>query len=140
MNHKNIFRQVCQRAMVMTRHAAVQDMDFDGQPYGDPTCSYRSEHGPCLIGSLITDQAYHEDVEHNGVQEEVVIQALKDSNVHILDHHDVDFLAEIQDAHDGVDHKLKGYAFQKELRENLKIVAKKYKVPFPKFYKAISVS
>jgi len=140
MNRKNVFRQVCQRAMVMTRHAAVQDLDFEGQPYGDPTCSYRSEHGPCLIGALITDQAYHEDVEHNGVGEEVVKQALTESNIHIRDHRDIDFLAEIQDAHDGIDHKLKGYAFQKELRENLKFVAKKYKVPFPKFYEAIKVS
>ena len=140
MNRKNIFRQVCQRAMVMTRHAAVQDLDFYGEPYGSPTCSYRSEHGPCLIGALITDQAYHEDVEHNGIREEVVKRVLAESNVNIENELDVVFLEDIQSAHDGVSHELKGYSFQKALRKNLKSVANKHKVPFPKFYKAITVS
>lgn len=137
MNRKNVFRKVCERAMVMTRHAATQDLDLQGQPYGEPTCAYRSHFGPCLIGHLITDEAYHEDIEHNGIEEDVVTTALEESGIHIKNQEDITLLEDIQTAHDSVPLDLKGYEFQKYLRNNLKHVAQSHNIPFPKFYKAI---
>lgn len=137
MNRKNVFRKVCERAMVMTRHAATQDLDFEGQPYGEPTCAYRSNFGPCLIGHLITDDAYNEDIEHNGIDEDVVIEALKASGIVLDNKNDIDLLNDIQKAHDSVSFSLKGHEFKRTLRQHLKYVAKNHSIPFPKFYKAI---
>lgn len=131
MNRKNIFRQVCQNAMGMTRKAMAEN-DF-----GDPVCSYRSPFGPCLIGSLIKDEHYHEDVEMNGVEEEVVIEALKLSGVNILKKIDLEILNEIQEAHDCISNDARGDDFKTDLRYNLMSVANKYSIPFPAFYKSI---
>jgi hypothetical protein len=126
MNRKNIFRQVCQQAMGMTQKALTNDY-----------CSYRSPSGPCLIGGLITDEAYSEKLESNGVNEDIVQKALKESNVIIRNDFDVDFLDSIQSAHDCIDEEYKNDVFKYELRQRLKKVAQKYNIPFPKFYKEI---
>lgn len=131
MNRKNVFRQVCQNAMNMTRKAMAKN------EFGDPVCSYRSPFGPCLIGSLIKDEHYHEDVEMNGVLEEVVVEALKLSGIGTLKELDLEILNEIQDAHDCISNDLRGNDFKTHLRYNLKSVANKHGIPFPAFYKSI---
>lgn len=128
MNRKNVFQQICQHAMTMNQKAVLND-----------SCSYRSPSGPCLIGSLINDEHYNTEFENEGANHELVIEALKKSNVVINRHQDLDLLTEIQEAHDNIDTDDDGYSpnFKSELRHNLMYVAEKYNIPFPRFYKAI---
>jgi len=126
MNRKNVFRQVCQQAMGMTQKALANDF-----------CSYRSPSGPCLIGGLITDEAYSEKLETNDIYDETIQKALKESNVIIRNDSDVCFLYSIQSAHDDIEEDEEDASFKQQLRQNLKYVADKYNIPFPQFYKAI---
>lgn len=126
MNRKKVFRQVCQQAMGMTQKALADDH-----------CSYRSPSGPCLIGGLITDEAYSEKLETNDVYDDTVQRALKESNVIIRNDFDVSFLDSMQSAHDDINEEDEDVSFKQQLRQNLKNVANKYNIPFPQFYKAI---
>jgi len=88
---------------------------------------------------LINDEHYNTEFENEGANHELVIEALKKSNVVINRHQDLDLLTEIQEAHDNIDTDDDGYSpnFKSELRHNLMYVAEKYNIPFPRFYKAI---
>jgi len=135
MNRKKVFRQICERAMEMTQRAAGESK-ITGKVY----CQYRSDSGPCLIGSLILDEHYNEDLEKNGVTEECIVEALAKSKITTSNVEDLDLLYEIQCAHDEISDHLKPKYFQQELREKLKFVAKRHKVPFPAFYKKIDIA
>lgn len=135
MNRKKVFRQICERAMEMTQRAAGESK-ITGKVY----CQYRSDSGPCLIGSIILDEHYNEDLESHGVTEECIVEALAKSKITTSNVEDLDFLYEIQCAHDEISDHLKPKYFQQELREKLKFVAKRHKVPFPAFYKKIDIA
>lgn len=132
MNRKKVFRQICERAMEMTQRAAGESK-ITGKVY----CQYRSDSGPCLIGSIILDEHYNRNLENHGVTEDCVVEALAKSKITTSNVGDLDFLHEIQFAHDEISDHLEPKDFQQELREKLKIVAKKHNVPFPAFYKKI---
>lgn len=135
MNRKKVFRQICERAIEMTQRAAGESK-ITGEVY----CQYRSDSGPCLIGSIILDEHYNEDLENHGVTEDCVVEALAKSKITTSNVGDLDFLYEIQCAHDEISDHLKPKYFQQELREKLKFVAKRHKVPFPAFYKKIDIA
>lgn len=92
-------------------------------------CCYRSPNGPCLIGSLIKDEFYHEGIEdkHAGTKE--VIEVLKKSGIFMEDDH---FLLSLQTAHDDV--VIDGceeISFNAGLLKNLNLVAEEYNLVIP---------
>lgn len=92
-------------------------------------CLYRSPNGPCLIGSLIKDEFYHECLEDQHTGTENVIEALRQSGI-VLE--DTEFLQMLQTAHDEVVmDSSEDENFNLELIANLKAIAKKYKLEIP---------
>lgn len=89
MDRQDVFNRVYKRAVSMEKPA-----------YINGSCMYRSKNGPCLIGSLITDEAYHKVIEHCGASDPCVIEALEKSGVNVENESDKKFLCVLQSAHD----------------------------------------
>lgn len=94
------------------------------------TCLYRSPNGPCLIGSLIKDEFYSENLEHQHARTNAVMIALMNSGIEMKDVH---ILGDLQETHDQV--VAMGYKKEEEfnllLIDSLKGVAKKMGLEIP---------
>jgi hypothetical protein len=92
------------------------------------TCLYRSPNGPCLIGSLIKDEFYSENLEHQHTRTTGVLMALKSSGIEMKD---FQILGDLQETHDQIFTFGNNKIFNQDLLNNLKAVATKYKLEIP---------
>lgn len=117
--NQEVFDRVYTYAKTVTK-AAVNE---------EGTCLYRSPVGPCLIGSLIKDEFYHECLEGQHATTANVLKALSQSGINLEDEN---FLLAIQTAHDEVVMAgSEGDEFNPELISNLKSIAAQYKLEIP---------
>jgi hypothetical protein len=124
MDKQEVFELAVIRANKMTKQA----LNSDGN------CAYRSPSGPCLIGAMIKDEFYSEDMENLGADELIVVNALIASGIEVNNSNDEQFLLELQELHDGLsDNNLYEAAFKSSLLKGLREFAVEYELEFPKY-------
>lgn len=122
MDRQDVFNRVYKHALSMQAPAI--------DPEDDNNCKYRSPTGPCLIGSLITDEAYNLDIEHMGADAALVCLALEKSGVEVKDSSDEKFLTRLQATHDmsTIHWEITGKEY---MLEGLREIAESYSLEVP---------
>lgn len=123
MDRQEVFNRIVKHARGMVQKATSES--------NHNTCLYRSQSGPCLIGSLIEDKWYTNDIEYLSADEEVVLLALENSGIDITGEGDAHFLQKIQMLHDDIEDELPTAVFKSTLIENLKVFAEENDLVFP---------
>lgn len=91
MNQQEIFDKVATHLLTQNARSLSQKGD----------CVYRGDKGlMCAVGCLITDEAYHSDLENLPVTSSEVVYALENSNITVDDVVEL-LLAYLQRLHDG---------------------------------------
>lgn len=117
---QEIFNHIFNYAKGMNAPAMGQDL----------SCLYRSDNGPCLIGSLIKDEYYTFDLEGNDASNNLVERALILSGIELKNIR-TEFLNSIQEVHDSIGSSDNYEDFNKILIENLENFAKIYNLEIP---------
>ena len=123
MNRQEIFNKVYDYAKTMQKPSYYME---DGI---SPTCAYRGTNGnKCLIGALIPDSLYCEEMEANAIENILQQFPELDDYFEVNNDKDVTFLSVLQNCHDNscnfnhrfAPDKVPLNLFKQQLMENLK--------------------
>lgn len=96
-------------------------------------CRYRHEGACCVVGSLIPDEHYSEDMEGESAEEAGVVMVLQLSGFPVESDDDVEFFMELQHAHDDAaeDDEEDGRSFLDRFNEGISDLCVKRGLHYP---------
>lgn len=101
MNQQSVFDQIVAHARKQGKRSQFPKDDVFPE-----TCAYRANDGSkCLVGCLIQDQYYSDELENQTVDTEIVAKAIESSLQTKLDNSDISLLERVQTIHDEVSPK-----------------------------------